>query len=96
LQAGDVVISDRETIDRFQEIYKRAKWRPYIATFPANTTLITAKSADDDLFHLSCWGGILLESSGNGYVRQGTMKEDDEQWMRDNIIEFAQSSENEN
>jgi hypothetical protein len=86
----NVKISDSVTIQQFEEIYKRAKWRHWIATAPFQSTYIAGYAAEEERVRFSLLGSSLVEQEGDE-LRKGELSEADIEWIREHLLEPPES-----
>lgn len=85
-----VKISDPITIQQFEEIYKRAKWRHWLATAPFPSTYIAGYSEEEERVRFTLLGNSLVEQEGDE-LRKGELSEADIGWIRDHLLEPPES-----
>jgi hypothetical protein len=85
---GEVVtIDDRETIDRLRQAYVRSKWDPIPTTMPIDIVTIYGIKDGQRKFKLLYGAGWIIDTDlETGEVqRMGTLTDDDQEWMHENI-----------
>ena len=80
LVANGHEITDAETIDGLRNIYRSAKWRPFIDTEPADQVSIEVYSGTARVLHFRYGAGWLMEES-----RKCILTEDQQKWMTEKI-----------
>lgn len=78
--ANGFEITDREIIDGLREIYRTAKWRPFIDTEPIDQISIVLFQGNEKVLEFRYGAGWLMDES-----RKGILNETQRQWMIDNI-----------
>lgn len=73
-------ITDAETVAGLRNIYRTAKWRPFIDTEPADQISIKVYSGTERVLQFRYGAGWLMDES-----RKGILTEDQEKWMTENI-----------
>ena len=85
IQIEELTLSNRKDVSRFIQICRNARWAPFIATMPAKIETIKFMSDGIETYRLVYAGGWLLDTSGDGVERFGTIHADDGDWIDDNV-----------
>lgn len=73
-------ITDRSTIEGLRNIYRTAKWRPFLDTEPLDQISIQLFRDDEKILEFTYGAGWLMDGS-----RKGVLNEEQQQWMIDHI-----------
>ena len=82
LKSDDAIvrIEDPAVIARLRDIYESAKWKPYVATLPANTRRISCLRDRNELFKLD-YVGMLMEIEAYDDARYAELSDVDREWL---------------
>lgn len=85
IQIEVLTITNRSDVKRFIQLCRNAHWAPYIATMPAKMETIRFMSDGIEIHRLLYAGGWLIDTSGDGVERFGTIHADDGVWIDENV-----------
>ncbi|PHQ35918.1 hypothetical protein [Rhodopirellula bahusiensis] len=85
IQIEELMIANRSDIGRFIQLCRNARWAPFAATMPGNIETIRFMSDGIEIHQLFYAGGWLIDASGDGVVRFGTIHSDDGDWIDENV-----------
>ncbi|MEL6110595.1 MAG: hypothetical protein AAFU85_31705 [Planctomycetota bacterium] len=85
IRVGDreTVMTERAKIDRLNDIYVNARWKPYRHTLPGNLgeKVIVLRNGDDELRRFSYTGG-LWETESYTRNRTARLSDEDAKWVK--------------
>jgi len=85
-----VEVSDPEKIRELREVFRRANWRPFIATVPSGMIPVRAYRNNEVVFSFAVWSGSILwwsKNSNPGLHPHGVLKATDVPWMLELVRE---------
>ena len=85
IQIEELEIADRSDVKRFIQICRNAHWAPFLATMPGKAETIQFMSDGVETHRLLYAGGWLIDTSGDGVARFGTIHADDGEWIDKNV-----------
>ncbi|MGB7326312.1 MAG: hypothetical protein WBD31_15670 [Rubripirellula sp.] len=85
IEIEELTITNRSDVERFVQTCRNANWAPFIATMPGKIETIRFMSAGVETHRLLYAGGWLIDASGDGVERFGTIHADDGDWFDKNV-----------
>ncbi|MCC9642252.1 hypothetical protein LOC71_08195 [Rhodopirellula sp. JC740] len=85
IQIEELTIANRSDVRRFNQLCRNAHWAPFAATMPGEIETIRFMSDGVETHRLLYAGGWLVDTSGDGVERFGTIHADDGDWIDENV-----------
>ncbi|WP_146522879.1 hypothetical protein [Stieleria varia] len=85
IQIEELTIANRSDVRRFIQLCRNARWVPFVATMPNKSDTIRFMSDGTEIHRLLYAGGWLIDTSGDGVERFGTIHANDGDWIDENV-----------